>query len=187
MAVVDASDLDSGALYTTTLPDGFNTSGYNDVVGAAWVSSSGDAYFSLNNGGGVYAVFADDLDTVNQTAVLSATEVTSTQQTNQNDGFGCPTAPDVPEEAGAESSDFTITYDMNGGDWNNVSFSRTSGTQFRSRTSVPERTGYDFVAWEDAQLPGTFHQPYDMLDCREYALRRLATQNHHFRPRWWNA
>ena len=173
VAVVDASDLDSGALYTTTLPDGFNTSGYNDVVGAAWVSSSGDAYFSLNNGGGIYAVFADDLDTVNQTAVLSATEVTSTQQTNQNDGFGCPTAPDVPEEAGAESSDFTITYDMNGGDWNNVSFSCTSGTQFQVWTSVPERTGYDFVAWEDAQLPGTFHQPYDMLDCREYALRAV--------------
>ena len=173
VAVVDASDLDSGALYTTMLPDGFNTSGYNDVVGAAWVTASGDAYFSLNNGDGIYAVFADDLDTVNQTAVLSATEVTSTQQTNQNDGFGCPTAADAPEEAGAASPDFTITYDMNGGDWNNVSFSCTSGTQFQVWTSVPERTGYDFVAWEDAQLPGTFHQPGDMLDCREYALRAV--------------
>ena len=173
VAVVDASDLDSGALYTTTLPDGFDTSGYNDVVGAAWVTASGDAYFSLNSGGGIYAVFADDLDTVNQTAVLSATEVTSTQQTNQNDGFGCPTAADAPEEVGAASPDFTITYDMNGGDWNNVSFSCTSGTQFQVWTSVPERTGYDFVAWEDAQLPGTFHQPYDMLDCREYALRAV--------------
>ena len=115
VAVVDASDLDSGALYTTTLPDGFNTSGYNDVVGAAWVTASGDAYFSLNNGGGIYAVFADDLDTVNQTAVLSATEVTSTQQTNQNDGFGCPTAADAPEEAGATSGYSTITYDAQGG------------------------------------------------------------------------
>ena len=252
VAVVDASNLDSGALYTTTLPDGFNTSGYNDVVGAAWVTASGDAYFSLNNGGGIYAVFADDLDTVNQTAVLSATEVTSTQQTNQNDGFGCPTATDAPEEAGAASevtytvtysanggtnvpSDHTceegstvildspsptrdgytftnwywqgtpsmtwgtaalvdslpcnedlyieaqwaevqpenVVYDMNGGDWNNVSFSCTPGTQFQVWTSVPERTGYDFVAWEDSQLPGTFHQPGDMLDCREYALRAV--------------
>ena len=66
-----------------------------------------------------------------------------------------------------------VVYDMNGGDGNNVSFSCTPGTQFEVWTSVPERTGYDFVAWEDAQLPGTFHQPGDMLDCREYALRAV--------------
>ena len=252
VAVVDASNLDSGALYTTTLPDGFDTYGYNDVVGAAWVTASGDAYFSLNSGGGIYAVFAEDLDTANQTAVLSATEVTSTQQTNQNDGFGCPTAADAPDEAGAASgvtytvsysanggtnvpSDHTceegstvildsesptrdgytftnwywqgtpsmtwgtaalvdslpcnedlyieaqwaqvqpenVVYDMNGGDGNNVSFSCTPGTQFEVWTSVPERTGYNFVAWEDSQLPGTFHLPGDMLDCREYALRAV--------------
>ena len=52
---------------------------------------------------------------------------------------------------------------MNGGDWNNTSFSCTWDTQFEVWTSVPVRTGYNFVAWKDAQLPGTFHQPGDIL------------------------
>ena len=166
VAVVDASDLDSGALYTTTLPDGFNTSGYNDVVGAAWVSSSGDAYFSLNNGGGIYAVFADDLDTVNQTAVLSATEVTSTQQTNQNDGFGCPTAADAPEEAGATSGYSTITYDAQGGAPTPVETDCPIGTLTPITNDTPELPNYLFSYWNTAaDGSGTIWHPGDWADC----------------------
>ena len=162
VAVVDASDLDSGALYTTTLPDGFDTSGYNDVVGAAWVSSSGDAYFSLNNGGGIYAVFADDLDTVNQTAVLSATEVTSTQQTNQNDGFGCPTAADVPEEAGAASG-ILISFDPNGGTPDPFPTAECGGDGLFTVPGPPTRPGFDFVAWVGPE--GQTESPYGLASC----------------------
>ena len=166
VAVVDASDLDSGALYTTTLPDGFDTSGYNDVVGAAWVTASGDAYFSLNSGGGIYAVFADDLDTVNQTAVLSATEVTSTQQTNQNDGFGCPTAADAPEEVGAASPDFTITYDAQGGAPTPAPTDCPSGTLTPITNDTPTLDNYLFANWNTAaDGSGTTLNPGDWADC----------------------
>ncbi len=166
VAVVDASDLDSGALYTTTLPDGFNTSGYNDVVGAAWVTASGDAYFSLNNGGGIYAVFAEDLDTANQTAVLSATEVTSTQQTNQNDGFGCPTAADAPEEAGATSGYSTITYDAQGGAPDPFPTDCPIGTLTPITNDTPELPKYLFSYWNTAaDGSGTILNPGDWVDC----------------------
>ena len=166
VAVVDASDLDSGALYTTTLPDGFDTSGYNDVVGAAWVTASGDAYFSLNSGGGIYAVFADDLDTVNQTAVLSATEVTSTQQTNQNDGFGCPTAADAPEEAGATSGYTTITYDAQGGAPTPVETDCPIGTLTPITNDTPELPNYLFSYWNTAaDGSGIIFHPGDWVDC----------------------
>ena len=166
VAVVDASDLDSGALYTTTLPDGFDTSGYNDVVGAAWVTASGDAYFSLNNGGGIYAVFAEDLDTVNQTAVLSATEVTSTQQTNQNDGFGCPTAADAPEEAGATSGYTTITYDAQGGAPTPVETDCPIGTLTPITNDTPELPNYLFSYWNTAaDGSGIIFHPGDWVDC----------------------
>ena len=166
VAVVDASDLDSGALYTTTLPDGFDTSGYNDVVGAAWVTASGDAYFSLNNGGGIYAVFAEDLDTVNQTAVLSATEVTSTQQTNQNDGFGCPTAADAPEEAGAASEYSTITYDAQGGAPTPVETDCPIGTLTPITNDIPELPNYLFSYWNTAaDGSGIIFHPGDWVDC----------------------
>ena len=54
-------------------------------------------------------MLADDLDTVNQTAVISATEVTSTATTNQNDGFGCPTISDAPEIEDTSSPSTTTT------------------------------------------------------------------------------
>ncbi len=166
VAVVDASNLDSGALYTTTLPDGFDTYGYSDVVGAAWVTASGDAYFSLNSGDGIYAVFAEDLDTANQTAVLSATEVTSTQQTNKNDGFGCPTAADAPEEAGAASPDFTITYDAQGGAPTPSPTDCPSGTLTAITNDTPTLDNYLFANWNTAaDGTGTTLNPGDWADC----------------------
>ena len=92
LAPVD--DLGNPVAYTTTLPESFSTSGVN--LGASW--STGDTvYFSRNDGGGVFAVSADDIDADAQSLVMRATEITGTVSTNSNDGFGCVPAAEAPE------------------------------------------------------------------------------------------
>ena len=92
LAPVD--DLSNPVAYTTTFPSSFNSSGEN--LGASW--STGDTvYFSRNDGGGVFAVSADDIDVNAQELIMHATSVTSTVSTSSNDGFGCVPAADEPE------------------------------------------------------------------------------------------
>ena len=99
LAPVD--DLSNPVAYTTTFPGSFSTSGEN--LGASW--STGDTvYFSRNDGGGVFAVSADDIDTETQTLTMRSTEITATISTTSNDGFGCVPAAEAPEVATPTSS-----------------------------------------------------------------------------------
>jgi len=92
LAPVD--DLSNPVAYTTTFPSSFATSGEN--LGASW--STGDTvYFSRNDGEGVFAVSADDIDVNAQELIMRATSVTSTVSTSSNDGFGCVPADEAPE------------------------------------------------------------------------------------------
>jgi len=92
LAPVD--DLSNPVAYTTTFPSSFATSGEN--LGASW--STGDTvYLSRNDGEGVFAVSADDIDVNAQELIMRATSVTSTVSTSSNDGFGCVPADEAPE------------------------------------------------------------------------------------------
>ena len=78
------------AFTNTILPPGFSTSG-NDVLGAAW-TFDGNAYFSRNDGDGVFVLAGDDFDPATLTAEMKPTTILATANTNSNDGFGCATA-----------------------------------------------------------------------------------------------
>ncbi|MCH1489782.1 MAG: InlB B-repeat-containing protein, partial [Ilumatobacteraceae bacterium] len=92
LAPVD--DLSNPVVYTTTFPSSFTTSGEN--LGASW--STGDTvYFSRNDGEGVFAVSAADINVETQETIMRATSVTSTVSTSSNDGFGCVPAAEAPE------------------------------------------------------------------------------------------
>ena len=94
LVLAPVDDLSNPVSYTTTLPSSFNPSGAS--LGASW--STGDTvYFSRNDGGGVFALSAVDVDIASRELVLRATSITSTMATSSNDGFGCVPAAEAPE------------------------------------------------------------------------------------------
>ena len=94
LVLAPVDDLSNPVSYTTTLPSSFNPSG--GALGASW--STGDTvYFSRNDGGGIFALSAVDVDIASRELVLRATSITSTMATSSNDGFGCAPAAEAPE------------------------------------------------------------------------------------------
>ena len=82
------------AFTNTILPPEFGTS--NDVLGAAW-SFDGNAYFSRNDGGGLFVLDGDDFDPTTLTAELKPTTLLDTVSTSSNDGgMGCFTTAQLP-------------------------------------------------------------------------------------------
>ena len=155
ISVVPANDLDSGSLYTTSFPSSFSLS--NDVLGAAW-TYAGDAYFSRNDGGGVFVVQSESIDTPNQSLSLSATLVTATTATNQNDGFGCPEQVDVPETETA-----VLTYDTQDGTGTPGDQSGDAESDVIISSIVPTRDGYTFTGWNtEADGSGTGYSAGDL-------------------------
>ena len=77
------------AFTNTILPTDFNTTG--EVLGAAW-SFDGNAFFSRNDGGGLFVLDGDDFDPATLTAELKPTTLLDTVSTPSNDGFGCASA-----------------------------------------------------------------------------------------------
>ena len=73
-------------------PD-FSTSA--DTLGAAW-TIDGAAYFSRNDGDGVFAIDGDSFDPVTLSATMIPTSITETAVTNSNDGFGCASVAQAP-------------------------------------------------------------------------------------------
>ena len=94
------------AFTNTILPPEFST--FDDVLGAAW-TVDGNAYFSRNDGGGVFVVDGDSFDPSTLTAVASATSITTTDTTNSNDGFGCASAAAGQVPATTTTSTTTTT------------------------------------------------------------------------------
>ena len=77
----------------TVLPPEFSTAG--DSLGAAW-TIDGNAYFSRNDGDGVFVVDGDSFDPETQTAVMAPTVILETAFTSSNDGFGCASLAQAP-------------------------------------------------------------------------------------------
>ena len=101
VVLAPVGDLSNPVAYTTALPGSFSPSGEN--LGASW--STGDTvYFSRNDGSGVFAVSAADINTETQSLVMRATEIDSTIPTSSNDGFGCVPAAEAPEVVPPASS-----------------------------------------------------------------------------------
>lgn len=86
-------------------PD-FSTSA--DTLGAAW-TIDGAAYFSRNDGDGVFAIDGDSFDPVTLSATMIPTSITETAVTNSNDGFGCASVAQAPPTTTAPPSTTTTT------------------------------------------------------------------------------
>ena len=139
MTVASVDDLANATSYTTNFPSSFSLSG--DIFGAAW-TYDGDAYFSRNDGGGVFVVKSESIDTAGQSLTVSATVVTATATTNQNDGFGCPESIDVPQTVTA-----VLTYNANGGSGAPGDQSGDAESDVAISSTVPTRDGYTFMGW----------------------------------------
>ncbi|NDI02273.1 MAG: hypothetical protein EBY57_10905, partial [Actinobacteria bacterium] len=94
MVVAPVGDLGNPIELTVPALASFSTGG--DTLGAAW-SFNGDAFFSRNDGGGLFMLASGNIDLDAGTATLAATAITSTQTTNSNDGFGCAGIDDIPD------------------------------------------------------------------------------------------
>ena len=94
MVVAPVDDLANPVELSLVDSASFSTAG--DTLGAAW-SFNGDAFFSRNDGGGLFMLASGNIDLDAETATLAATAITSTQSTNSNDGFGCAGLDDVPD------------------------------------------------------------------------------------------
>ena len=94
MVVAPVNDFANPVELTLVDSASFSTAG--DTLGAAW-SFNGDAFFSRNDGGGLFMLASGNIDLDAKTATLAATAITSTQSTNSNDGFGCAGLDDVPD------------------------------------------------------------------------------------------
>ena len=75
---------DASSSLNRTGGTGLPSNGY----GAAW-TFAGTAYFSQNNGEGLWSLSPDDIDVGAETATLRQV-LQATQSTSRNDGFGCP-------------------------------------------------------------------------------------------------
>jgi len=94
MVVAPVGDLGNPIELTVPALASFSTGG--DTLGAAW-SFNGDAFFSRNDGGGLFMLASGNIDLDAGTATLAATAIASTQTTSSNDGFGCAGIDDVPD------------------------------------------------------------------------------------------
>ena len=123
----------------TGLPTG---NGY----GAAW-SFGGTAYFSQNNGGGLWALTPDDLNVTGETATLRQV-LQTTQTTQSNDGLACPSEsitedPDLPGAAGVAN----LVYHANGGTGDPDDLQTDPAENVNLSAQEPTRDGYTFVGW----------------------------------------
>ncbi|MGB0730540.1 MAG: hypothetical protein ACPGT1_11925, partial [Ilumatobacteraceae bacterium] len=94
MVIAPLNDLSTPTELTVTPPSTFSPS--SDTLGAAW-SFNGDAFFSRNDGGGLFKLASVNIDMDAETATLLATAIEGTQTTSSNDGFGCAGLDDVPD------------------------------------------------------------------------------------------
>ena len=139
---------------STGLPTGL---GY----GAAW-TFEGTAYLSQNDGGGLWSLAADDIDINTETATLRQV-LQSSQVTQSNDGFGCPSESltedaDLPGSAGVAH----LVYHPNGGTGDPDDLQTAPVENVTLSTQQPSRDGYTFVGWNtDSEGTGDNYSPSD--------------------------
>ncbi len=136
------------------LPTG---SGY----GAAW-TFEGTAYFSQNNGGGLWALTPDDINVTGETATLRQV-LQTTQTTQSNDGLACPSESitedtDLPGAAGVAN----LVYHANGGTGDPDDVQTPPQENVNLSAQEPTRDGYTFVGWDtEPSGDGTAYSPSD--------------------------
>ena len=123
----------------TGLPTGL---GY----GAAW-TFEGTAYFSQNDGGGLWALTPDDINITGETATLRQV-LQTTQTTQSNDGLACPSESitedtDLPGAAGVAN----LVYHANGGTGDPDDLQTDPAENVNLSAQEPTRDGYTFVGW----------------------------------------
>ena len=129
--------------------------------GAAW-TFDGTAYFSQNDGGGLWSLKPDDVDGGAETATLREV-LQSTQATTQNDGFGCPTESlledtELPGEAGVAN----LIYHPQGGTGEPDPLRTDPEENVTLSSQEPTRDGYTFMGWDtEPSGDGTGYSPSD--------------------------
>ncbi|MCH1489783.1 MAG: InlB B-repeat-containing protein [Ilumatobacteraceae bacterium] len=138
----------------TGLPTG---NGY----GAAW-AFEGTAYLSQNNGQGLWSITADDIDINAETATLRQI-LQSTQSTQSNDGFGCPSESLTEDEAlpGSAGTAFLV-FHANGGTGDPDDLQTTPTENVTLSAQQPSREGHNFLKWNsDSEGNGDTYSPSD--------------------------
>ena len=125
--------------------------------GAAW-TFEGTAYFSQNDGGGLWSLQPSDIDLGAETATLRQV-LQVTQSTTQNDGFGCPgESPELPAPAGTAN----LVYHANGGTGDPDDLQTAPAENVNLSDQEPTRDGYTFVGWNtDSEGTGDNYSPSD--------------------------
>ena len=125
--------------------------------GAAW-TFDGTAYFSQNDGQGLWSLSPADIDVGAETAQLRQV-LQSTEITQSNDGFGCPDdSPDLPAAAGTAN----LVYHANGGTGDPDDLQTTPEENVTLSPQEPTRDGYTFVGWNtNSEGTGENYSPSD--------------------------
>ena len=118
--------------------------------GAAW-TYEGLAYLSQNNGGGLWALNPDDVDTAGGSATLR--EVLSTTAITQaNDGLGCPSESITEDQAlPGSAGQATLVYHANGGDGDPDDLATSPDESVNLSELEPSRDGFSFTSWNSSE------------------------------------
>jgi len=114
--------------------------------GAAW-TFEGTAYFSQNNGGGLWSLSPGDIDITAETATLRQV-LQNSETTQSNDGLACPGESitedtDLPAPAGVAN----LVYHANGGTGDPDDLQTDPAENVNLSAQEPTRDGYTFVGW----------------------------------------
>jgi len=129
--------------------------------GAAW-TFEGTAYFSQNNGGGLWSLSQGDIDITAETATLRQV-LQNSETTQSNDGLACPGESitedtDLPAPAGVAN----LVYHANGGTGDPDDLQTDPDENVTLSSQEPTRDGYTFVGWDTEPTGGgTDYSPSD--------------------------
>ena len=131
------------------------------VTDIAW-TFEGSSYFAQNDGGGLWSLNPNDIDTANETATLRQV-LSTTAVTQSNDGLSCPSESIKEDEAlPGSAGTANLVYHPNGGtsDPDDVQTAPTANVTLS--TQEPTRDGYTFVGWNtNSEGTGDDYSPSD--------------------------
>ena len=153
LMLMDTRDMSALALDTSSSVSRDGTTGAppnGGGYGAAW-TYEGSAYFSQNNGGGLWALNPDDVDTAGVSATLRKV-LSTTAVTQANDGLGCPSESITEDQAlPGSAGQATLVYHANGGDGDPDDLATSPDESVNLSELEPNRDGFSFTSWNSSE------------------------------------
>ncbi|MED5298750.1 MAG: LPXTG cell wall anchor domain-containing protein, partial [Actinomycetota bacterium] len=111
----------------------------------------GSAYFSQNNGGGLWALNPDDVDAAGGSATLRKV-LSTTAITQANDGLGCPSESITEDQAlPGSAGQATLVYHANGGNGDPDDLATSPDESVNLSELEPNRDGFSFTSWNSSE------------------------------------